>query len=75
MRTAHLAKRLTGIAAAMSVLLILGAPAASAHVDGEASSSHVLVELVRYAVLVALVLGATLGGFWLRARAIARRQP
>jgi hypothetical protein len=75
MRSPHLPKRLTVIVVAVTALLILGAPSASAHVDGEASTPHVLVELARYAAAIAVVLAATFGVFWLRARTPGRRQP
>lgn len=75
MRSPHLPERLMVIVVVVTALLVLGAPSALAHVEGEASTSHVLVELARYAVAIAAVLGATFGVFWLRARARGRRQP
>lgn len=61
------------VVVATTALLTIDGSSASAHTDGEASTPHVLLELARYGVAVAVVLGAMFAVFWLRARAMGRR--
>jgi uncharacterized integral membrane protein len=63
-------------AAVVAVALALGTAPAYAHVEGEGSEfAHVIVEVGVWTLGIGAVLAALVGIFWLRARAMRRRQP
>lgn len=58
------------LAAVLAVLLALvaGTGPALAHTGEDASLEHIIVEVARWTVGIAAVLGVLVAGFWLRAR-------